>query len=75
MSMGQGAIVAISKKQKINTKSSTEAEIVSVDDASGPILWGNFFIMAQGYTVKQTEVFQDNISSSYLLVNGKDSSG
>ena len=75
MSMGRGAIMAMSKKQKINTKSSTESEIVGVDDASTNIIWGNYFINAQGYHIEETEVFQDNISSSYLLVNGRESSG
>ena len=66
--------MAMSKKQKINTKSSTESEIVGVDDATTPILWGNYFIEAQGFPIKETRVYQDNISSSYLLVNGKESS-
>ena len=66
--------MAMSKKQKINTKSSTESEIVGVDDASTQIIWGNYFIEAQGYIIDETEVFQDNISSSYLLVNGRESS-
>jgi hypothetical protein len=74
MSLGKGAVMAMSKKQKINTKSSTESEIVGVDDATTPILWGNYFIEAQGFPIKETRVYQDNISSSYLLVNGKESS-
>ena len=32
MSMGKGSILNSSKKQKINTRSSTEAELVAVDD-------------------------------------------
>lgn len=32
MSMGQGAVISISTKYKLNTKSSTEAEVVGVDD-------------------------------------------
>ena len=64
----------MSRKQKINAKSSTEAEIIGVDDVSTQIIWGNYFIEAQGYEIDETEVFQDNISSSYLLVNGQQSS-
>ena len=73
MTLGKGAVSAMSKKQKINAKSSTEAEIVGVDDASTLILWMNYFIEAQGYAIKETRVYQDNISSSYLLVNGRES--
>ena len=29
---GRGSIISISKKQKLNTKSSTEAELIGVDD-------------------------------------------
>jgi hypothetical protein len=32
LSLGMGTICSISTKQKINTRSSTEAELVSVDD-------------------------------------------
>jgi hypothetical protein len=34
MSLGQGSFIGMSKKQKFNTKSSTECELVGVDDAS-----------------------------------------
>ncbi len=34
LSVGKGGLTSISKKQKLNTKSSTEAEVVGVDDAS-----------------------------------------
>ena len=73
MSMGKGTILEKSRKQKINAKSSTEAEIIGVDDISTQIIWGNYSIAAQGYEIDETEVFQDNISSSYLLVNGQQS--
>eukprot|EP00536_Pseudo-nitzschia_multiseries_P002085 jgi/Psemu1/4881/gm1.4881_g len=53
--MGQeGAIIANSTKQKINTKSSTEAEVVlGVDDMSF-ICWARYFLMAQGQYVMET---------------------
>ena len=33
LTLGHGSILSISAKQKINTKSSTKAELVGVDDA------------------------------------------
>ena len=38
MIMDQGVVTSISKKQKLNTKSSTEVELVSSDDIMGYIL-------------------------------------
>jgi hypothetical protein len=75
MSLGKGAVYASSLKQKLNTKSSTEAELVGVDDAMGQILWTRYFIEAQGYTVKDTIIYQDNMSAMLLEKNGRGSSG
>ena len=49
--MGKGAIHAGSTKQKLNTRSSTEAEIVGVDDLMPQVLWTRYFMEAQGYKV------------------------
>ena len=67
LTMGEGAAIAASLKQKINTKSSTEAELVAVDDLMGPILWTNYFLKAQGYNCKDTVIYQDNKSVSFTL--------
>ena len=51
MSLGQGAVMSFSKVQKLNARSSTIAELIGVDDAIPDIMWGKYFIEAQGYTV------------------------
>ena len=38
MTMGQGAALSKSTKQKLNTNSSTEAELVGIDDEILPII-------------------------------------
>jgi hypothetical protein len=43
MSFGQGMALSYSWKQKINTKSSTEAELVGVDNSLGYILWARYY--------------------------------
>jgi len=39
MMLGKGAVYSSSFKQKLNTKSSTEAELVGIDDTIGQVLW------------------------------------
>jgi hypothetical protein len=49
MSLGQGMALSYSWKQKINTKSSTKAKLVRVDDSLGYILWVSHFMQKQGF--------------------------
>jgi hypothetical protein len=74
MSMGTGAAYSTSKKQKLNTKSSTEAELVGVDNVLPQALWTKYCMEAQGYGVT-TLLNQDNQSTIKLADNGKASSG
>jgi hypothetical protein len=74
MTYGQGAMMAMSKKQKLNTRSSTEAELVGVDDAMTLILWTKLFLQAQGYRIDKNILYQDNKSTILLAKNGKRSS-
>ena len=59
-SLGKGAVYSASTKQKFNTKSSTEAELIAVDDLMPQILWTNFFIEAQGLKFQDNILHQDN---------------
>lgn len=74
LTMGKGSVVSTSRKQKLNTKSSTEAELVAADDISGMILWTKLFLEAQGYGIKNNILYQDNKSTILLQENGKKSS-
>ena len=73
--MGKGSINTISTKQKLNTKSSTESELVAVDNLSMHVLWTQHFVMAQGYKVEENTVYQDNKSAILLEKNGIRSMG
>jgi hypothetical protein len=74
MSFGQGMVMSYSWKHKINTKSSTEAEIVGVDDSLGYILWARYFMIEQGYEMDASLLYQDNMSAILLETNGRASS-
>ena len=75
MTLGNGAIISESTKQKVNARSSTEAEMIAVDDSISKILWTKRFIEAQGHQVKANVLYQDNTSAMKLEINGKASSG
>jgi hypothetical protein len=74
MMLGKGAMYSSSCKQKLNTKSSTEAELVGIDDAMGQVLWTRHFLAAQGEYVPTTTIYQDNKSTILLAENGRSSS-
>ena len=74
MSMGKGCAYSMSRRQRINTRSSTEAELVGVNDAMNLILWTRLFLQGQGYEVSDNIVYQDNQSAMLLENNGKMSS-
>ena len=66
-----GPIHAKSVKQKIVTKSSTEAELVATSDSANQTLHLRQFLIEQGHPNCGAEVFQDNISCMNLLNKGK----
>jgi Reverse transcriptase (RNA-dependent DNA polymerase) len=51
LSLGKGDIYATSTRQKLNTKSSTEAELVGINDVIPQALWTNIFYRNKAMTV------------------------
>jgi Reverse transcriptase (RNA-dependent DNA polymerase) len=75
MSLGKGCPINMSRKQRINTRSSTEAELVGVNDNMTMVLWTKLFLEAQGIEVTDNIIYQDNKSTMFLEKNGRQSSG
>ena len=75
VTMGKGAIMSYSRKQSLNTRSLTEAEIVAADDMVGPMLWAQRFLEAQGYKLRANVLLQDNQSAIKMETNGRSSAG
>ena len=75
ISFGWGVLLTMCQKQKLNTKSSTEGEIVGVSDYMPNMIWAKMFLEAQGYHVKENILHQDNQSAMKIELNGKRSSG
>jgi hypothetical protein len=74
LAMGRGFPIVASWKQKLNTKSLTESELVGVNDMMPIMLWTRYFLLSQGYGIVENLLLQDNKSSILLEQNGKASS-
>jgi hypothetical protein len=66
MSLGSGAVTTGSTKQKVNTRSSTEAELIGLDDYISKVMRTRHFLDAQGYNVEDNIIYQDNCSTIQL---------
>lgn len=76
MSIGEkGSQCTTFTRQKLNAKSSTEAELVGVSDMMPMVLWTRHFLEAQGHKVNNATMHQDNQSAMLLEKNGRASSG
>lgn len=67
-----GAVIgAWSGKQKLVSKSSTEAEIIALTDGMSHVLWVSLWLQGQGFDVKPVVIYQDNESVLALMKAGK----
>ena len=69
-----GAIASGSNKQKLNTRSSMEAELVASDDFLPKILWTGKFMAAQGCKISST-LYQDNETAMIMEKKGRSTLG
>lgn len=65
-----GPLFTKSAKQKIVTKSSTEAELVGLSDTASQAIHLRNFIIAQGYETGPAVIYQDNMSCMALIKRG-----
>jgi hypothetical protein len=74
ISLGEGPFFAKCSKQKVVSKSSTEAELIGLSDSVSQVIWSREFLKAQGYDVPPAKVFQDNKSTIILANKGRSTS-
>jgi len=72
--LGSGALMSSSKKQRLVTKSSSEAELVGLSDGATPVIHMRDFLIAQGYDVGPALIYQDNKSTIALAEKGRSTS-
>ena len=73
--LGKGPIYCKSSVQKLNSTSSTEAELIALSDSTTQVLWTRNFLIELGYDVGPATVYQDNQSTIKLVENGRSNSG
>ena len=66
--------MSTSTKQRLNTISSTDTELVAADDLMPHMCWTNYFLEFQGYNINSTIMYQDKQSAIILNNNGRASS-
>ena len=71
ITLGKGAMCCRSLKQKLVTKSSTEAELVEISDALVQIIWFKHFLEAQGHPAFPAHIWEDNQSTIFLAKTGR----
>jgi hypothetical protein len=74
ITLGKGSFYARSKKQGINTISSTESELVGLTEGLGNVIWCRNWLIAQRYTSQPATVYQDNQSTIKMVENGETTS-
>jgi hypothetical protein len=74
ITIGGGFFYVSSTKQKIVTKSSTEAELVGVSDGASQVIWVRNFLLAQGLEIGPALVWQDNKSTLAMMEKGRSTS-
>ena len=72
--LGNAPIFVKSGKQKIVTRSSTEAELVGISDALSQILWCREYLLSFGLLLGPAMIFQDNMSTIFLANKGRSTS-
>lgn len=72
--IGGAPVYFKSSKQKIVTRSSTEAELVGISDALSQILWTREYVIHQGIEVGPAILYQDNMSTIFLANKGRSTS-
>ena len=73
MSMGTGILHGKSSSQKLNTKSTTESEVVGVGEYLPFDIWFLLFYEAQGHKIENNILYQDNESAIKMETNGRNS--
>ena len=74
ITIGKGTVNAKSTKQKLVSKSSSEAELIALSDSTSQVIWTRDFLIHQGYEMGAADIMQDNKSTIMLAEKGRSTS-
>lgn len=72
-SMGREILHGSARKQRLNVKSSTKAEVIGMSEYVTYAIWQRNFLETQGYKIKRSVVYQDNMNAIRMEKNGSNS--
>jgi hypothetical protein len=71
LTLGKGIFMAKSSKQRLVTRSSTEAELVAANEAVGHVLWTINFMESLGLNnIRPCVLYEDNQSTIHIMNGG-----
>jgi hypothetical protein len=57
MTLGCGSVCSIATQQKVNSRSSTEAEFIAVDNVISKVLWTKLFLKSQSQKIIMNVIY------------------
>ena len=73
--MERGLVQGNVSKGKLNTKSSTESELIGASEYIAWTVWAKIFLAEQGYNFNRNIFYQDNQRAMKVENNGQKSCG
>ena len=71
ITFGTGILNAKYSKQKMNSRSSNETEVIRNSEYLPWVIWYEYFMAAEGYPITDNVVWQDNEGAEKIAKNGK----
>jgi hypothetical protein len=75
MTLGKGILNLVSTKQKVNSRSFTEAEFIAVNNIISKVLWVKLYMEEQDQEIRMNIIYLNNQRSMKMELTGKTSSG